>query len=76
MTADLILENGVVHTVDATRRVASCVAVSGGRIVAVGDSQAMADQRGPDTRVIDMQGGMLLPGFQDAHAHPAQSGTG
>lgn len=76
MTADLILENGVVHTVDATRRVASCVAVSGGRIVAVGDSQAMADHRGPHTRVIDMQGGMLLPGFQDAHAHPAQSGHG
>ena len=76
MTADLILENGVVHTVDASRRVATAVAVTGGRIAAVGDSGSLADLRGPRTRVVDMQGGMLLPGFQDAHCHPAAAGHG
>ena len=76
MTADLILENGVVHTVDATRRVASAVAVTDGRITAVGHAADVAQQRGPATRVIDMQGGMLLPGFHDAHCHPAAAGHG
>jgi predicted amidohydrolase YtcJ len=76
MTADLILENGVVHTVDASRRVASAVAITDGRIVAVGDAAQVGEHRGASTRVIDMQGGMLLPGFHDAHCHPAMAGHG
>ncbi len=76
MNADLIFDNGTVHTVSATGRLAGAVAITAGRITAVGESRDVAALRGPSTRVIDMQGGMLLPGFQDAHAHPAQSGHG
>jgi predicted amidohydrolase YtcJ len=74
--ADLILRNGVVHTVSASRQLASAVAVAGGRIVAVGGGGEMDAHRGPATREIDLQGGMLLPGFVDAHCHPAMGGFG
>ena len=74
MPADLIFQNGVVHTVSARRRPATAVAVAGGRIAAVGDRAEMAAHRGPATREIDLQGGMLLPAFVDAHCHPASGG--
>jgi predicted amidohydrolase YtcJ len=66
--ADLVLINGKVITVDAKGTVAGGVAVKGNRIVAVGD---VARLRGPQTRVIDLKGKALLPGFVDAHSHIA-----
>jgi predicted amidohydrolase YtcJ len=74
MAADLILTNGVVHTVDAARSVGEAVAVADGRILAVGSAGAMAELAGPGTRIVDVEGGMVLPGFQDAHCHLALSG--
>ncbi|WBQ05357.1 amidohydrolase [Kribbella sp. CA-293567] len=53
------------------------VAVQGGRITAAGpagDGRLFADLRGPATEVIDLRGGLLLPGFVDAHVHPVQGG--
>jgi hypothetical protein len=67
--ADLILTNGLVYTADARRSLAEAVAVAGGRIVYVGSSRSIEPWRGPDTRVIDLQGKMVLPGFHDAHIH-------
>src|SRR6266540_992312 len=55
----------------------SAVAVAGGRIVAVtaaGD-QRIRDLTGPATEVIGLAGRALLPGFQDAHVHPAFAGV-
>ena len=43
-------------------------------IAAVGGAREIAGSGGPDTRVIDAEGGMVLPGFQDAHCHLAESG--
>ena len=74
MAADLILTNGVVHTVDAARSVREAVAVTDGRIVAVGSAAEIAELAGPGTRIVDVEGGMVLPGFQDAHCHLALSG--
>lgn len=68
--ADLVLRNGAVYTVDASRSWASSVAVAGGRIQFVGDDTEIASYIGPDTQVIDLAGRMLLPGFQDSHVHP------
>jgi predicted amidohydrolase YtcJ len=51
------------------------VAVAGGRILAVGPTDALADLATPDTRVIDLAGASLLPGFQDAHVHPVIGGV-
>ena len=74
MAADLILTNGVVHTVDAARSVREAVAVADGRIVAVGSASEVAELAGPGTRTVDVEGGMVLPGFQDAHCHLALGG--
>lgn len=89
MDADLVFTGGHVYTADrAGRRLvpaaaarsgppASAVAVAGGKIVAVGpdgDPQ-IRDLAGPATQIIDLRGRALLPGFQDAHVHPAFAGV-
>ncbi|HEY8858903.1 MAG TPA: hypothetical protein VIM27_05575 [Gaiellales bacterium] len=73
MPADLILQNAVVHTVDAARRRADAVAVERGRIVAVGSADKVEGVRGPATPV-ELGGAMVLPGFQDAPCHLGMSG--
>jgi predicted amidohydrolase YtcJ len=67
--ADLILTNAVVHTVDPDRPRAEAVAVRGSRIVAVGSSDEVGALAGPETRVRDLGGRTVVPGFDDAHAH-------
>ncbi|HEX8861880.1 MAG TPA: amidohydrolase [Actinomycetes bacterium] len=62
------------YTADAVRRWGSAVAVRGGRIAAVGAEADVLALRGPGTRVLQLDGGMVVPGFQDAHAHPLTSG--
>jgi predicted amidohydrolase YtcJ len=74
MPADLILRGATVHTVDAARRTAQAVAIEAGRIAAVGDADQLDGLRGPATRVVDLDGGMVLPGFVDAHCHLGSSG--
>jgi predicted amidohydrolase YtcJ len=56
---------------------ATAVAVRGDRIVAVGDAadDGIADLIGPGTEMVDLRGRALLPGFQDAHVHPAFAGV-
>jgi predicted amidohydrolase YtcJ len=71
---DLIFANGAVYTVDAARRWAQAAAVRDGRIVAVGADAEVRGLAGPATEVVDLAGGMLLPGFQDAHVHPVSGG--
>ncbi|MGI9009003.1 MAG: amidohydrolase, partial [Streptosporangiaceae bacterium] len=56
-------------------RPASAVAVTGGAATAVGADDDLAGLRGPGTEVISLRGRALLPGFQDAHAHPAFAGV-
>ena len=74
MPADLILRGAIVHTVDAARRTAAAVAIQNGRIIAVGDAGEVDALRGPATRVVDLDGAMVLPGFQDAHCHLGEAG--
>ena len=51
------------------------LAVAGGRIAAIGDDDEILALRGPATEVVDLAGGLLLPGFQDAHVHPVMAGV-
>ena len=67
--ADLVFRNGAVYTVDAARSWGRTVGVRGGRIVHVGGDSMPAGLIGPGTEVVDLDGGMLLPGFQDGHVH-------
>lgn len=74
--ADLVFTGGAyggrVFVSDASRSRADAVAVRDGRIVALdGDANALI---GPGTEVVDLDGRMLLPGFQDAHVHPLWGG--
>lgn len=72
--ADLVFRNGVVYTVDAQRSIAQAVAVAGGKILAVGTNEQVAASIGAETEVVELDGHMLLPGFQDVHNHAASSG--
>lgn len=68
-SADLILHNGKIVTVDSAFSVRQAVAVTGGRITAVGSNEAVLRERGPATKVIDLKGKTVLPGLIDAHVH-------
>ncbi|MFJ9928099.1 amidohydrolase [Streptomyces misionensis] len=72
--ADLVFTRGPVHTGDAARTRASSLAVTGGRITAVGHDE-VRELIGPGTEVVDLAGKLLLPGFQDAHIHAVGGGT-
>lgn len=67
--ADLLFVGGPVRTLEADQPLASALAVVGDRIAWVGDAAQAGRWRGPDTRVIELDGRCLLPGFTDAHLH-------
>jgi predicted amidohydrolase YtcJ len=69
MTADLIVTNARILTVDEAAPRASALAVAGGRILALGSDAEVSKLAGPATRRIDGQGRSLLPGFIEAHMH-------
>ncbi len=68
--ADHLFLDGRVYTLDPAQPWARAVAVTDGRIVYVGEDEEARAFRGSKTRVHDLDGQMLLPGFIDAHAHP------
>jgi predicted amidohydrolase YtcJ len=74
VSADILLRGGAVYRVDAARSWAQAVAVSGDRILAVGSDADLRELVTSRTRVIDLNGRMLLPGFQDAHVHASGGG--
>ncbi len=73
-TADLIITNAKVWTVDKTHPAAQAVAVLGDRIVALGSNADIDAWRSASTRVINAAGKLLLPGFNDAHVHFVSGG--
>ncbi len=74
---DLILFNGKIFTSDLAMPTAEALAISGERISAVGSSAAIRKLAGSNTRMIDLKGRAVVPGFNDAHAHfsPKFQGT-
>jgi predicted amidohydrolase YtcJ len=72
--ADTVFVNGSIYTVDTNRTWASAVAIADGRIVYVGADEGARSWTGPGTQVIDLDGRMMLPGFQDVHIHPISGG--
>jgi predicted amidohydrolase YtcJ len=67
--ADLVIWGGPVYTADDAHPTAQAVAVSQGRIAYVGAKAGAQARVGPKTRVIDLHGAALFPGFTDSHAH-------
>ncbi|MFI6445871.1 amidohydrolase [Kitasatospora sp. NPDC050543] len=72
--ADLVFTGGTVFTADPARPRADALAVTGERISALG-RDATHELIGPGTQVVDLDGGLLLPGFQDAHVHAVYGGV-
>ena len=73
--ADAVYRNGYVYTVDARDSVHQALAVRAERIVYVGDDAGARRLTGKATRVVDLQGRMLMPGLVDAHMHPQSGGS-
>lgn len=70
MNPELIFHGGRVFTGPQTGKApVTAVAVENGRIIDVGDD-GVRDLAGPRTRIVNLAGRLLVPGFQDAHAHP------
>ncbi|MHA0287920.1 amidohydrolase [Mycobacterium sp. C3-094] len=67
---DTVFHNGRVYTVASAQPWAEAVAVTGEVISYVGDSAGATALAGPDTRVVDLAGGFVMPGFVEGHIHP------
>ena len=70
--ADIIFHNGHIYTHDPDFPWADAVACQEGRITAVGDFEAMEQMQNEDTRIVDLNGKYLFPGFIDVHRSPVQ----
>ncbi len=68
-TPDLILVEGKIFTGDAGRPYVEALAISGTRITAIGSDQEIRRLAGRNTRRIDLDGRIVVPGFNDAHTH-------
>jgi len=71
---ELILRGAAVYTLDANKPWASAVVIRDGRIAYVGDDAGALALRAARTRIVDLDGRMLLPGLHDAHMHPMSGG--
>lgn len=74
MSADLILFNGRLHTVDRDNPHATAVAIKDGRFVAVGSDADAMSMRGSSTQLIDLQRRTVVPGLNDSHLHLIRGG--
>ena len=68
--ADIILHNAFIYTVDQKRTAAEALAIRSGKIVFVGHNGDVTRFAGKETKVVDLGGRMVLPGFIDSHCHP------
>ncbi len=68
--ADRIFRDAPVYTADMRRPWAEAIAVREGRIVYVGDASGLLPFIGPDTEIVSLPHGLILPAFRDGHIHP------
>lgn len=67
--ADLILLNGNIHVFDNKLSIVQALAVKDGKIVQTGKNASVKELAGASTKVVDLQGKLVLPAFSDSHAH-------
>ena len=73
-SADAVYSNGFIYTVNPDQAAAEALAVSDGKILAVGSNDEVQALVSDETRVVDLDGRMLMPGIHDMHAHPMEAG--
>ena len=74
--AETVVVNARVYTVNAGQPWAEAVAISGGKVLAVGSTKEISAYRGSFTKVIDANGKLVLPGFVDCHIHFMEGSLG
>ena len=72
--AELVLRHGAVYVGDLAETRAESLAIRGAALVYVGADAGVAQFIGSDTRVVELDGRLVLPGFHDAHVHPISAG--
>ncbi|UII24435.1 amidohydrolase [Fulvivirga maritima] len=68
-TADLIIQGGTIYTMNEDQPQAEAIAVKAGKIIAVGNGADVEALKGDSTKVIDLKGKTLTPGFIEGHGH-------
>lgn len=71
--SNIIIKNAAVHTVDEENPEAEAIVIEDGIIQYAGDEEGVSEYENDDSKVIDMDGGTVLPSMVDSHMHPAQS---
>ncbi|KRV80015.1 amidohydrolase [Pseudomonas citronellolis] len=72
--ADLILHGGKVYTAEPGQGLQQAVAIENGKVLAVGSDEQVLRLKAAGTRVVDLQGKVLMPGFIDSHSHTVKGG--
>ena len=67
--ADLIILDAHIVTVDSNFSIAQAAAIRGGKFIAVGSDTEVLKTKGPNTKIVDLRGETVLPGFNDTHVH-------
>jgi predicted amidohydrolase YtcJ len=73
-SADLIIHNGMIWTANPEQPMAKAMAISGDKILAVGDDDEILNKKDPHTEIIDLKSAFVTPGFIDSHVHFIQGG--
>ncbi|MFA7405550.1 MAG: amidohydrolase family protein, partial [Pelobacteraceae bacterium] len=73
-TAELIVHNGRIATLDPLMPEVSAVAIGEGRILETGDERTVLKRAGAQTKIIDLKGGTVIPGLNDSHIHVIRGG--
>jgi len=74
-SADLVILNATVHTVNEQQPWAEALAIKDGRLIYVGNDGAAQAYITEYTRVVDLDKKLIMPGFQDAHIHPMEGAS-
>lgn len=74
--ADQVFVNGAIYTQDPAQLWVEGFAITGGRYIAVGTNAAVQELVGPQTRVVDLKGRMVMPGLIDDHVHAVDGALG
>ena len=73
--ATQVFKNGAIYTVNSEQPWVSAVAIKENKIIFVGSDEQVSNYIGTDTKVTDLHGKMMMPGFHDVHIHPIESAS-
>lgn len=68
-TADMVIQNGKIYTVNEFNPLVEAVAVKGGKIIALGSQEDVSQWIGDQTKIINLNGGTMIPGLIEGHGH-------